>query len=432
MVRRVVVRRVVVEVVQLQRRRSRRSGRSGRPARRQARAPFLVAPAADAPGVGGARLAARAVGAGVEQPPAADAAPLHTNPSTRAGSGWFSTASTAMHSAMIASFGVRVVRLVQPPAAAAVAGDRVRRVLVQLRRRPGSCSRRSVTAACSRARGRDHARVGLREGDAQRRPRAPARRRAGRPATGRTRPRAPRSRAASSRITSPASSTASSPWPIQTPTRRSSVTHATAVAERWPPTSTPTQTVSPSSIAGERRRTPATRPAAASGCARSVHWFATNRRNARSGRPARACAIDSGVIQLAGFARLTARGVETSASSASAHSSNRSAGAAGVRHGAAAASPGAAPAPARAAGRAGCRRPGRRSRSSRAGRPARLCIADAMRDVDAVVARAPAARRRSPASRSGRAACGRRRPTPPASASRPSRGPAAGTSAARR
>ena len=132
-VRRVVVRRVVVDggaapaaPIAPQ--------RAQRPpcAADQARAPLLVAPATDAAGIGGPRLAARAVGAGVDQPPAADAAPPHTNPSTRAGSGRFSTASTAMHSAMIASFGVRVVRLVEPPAAAAVAGDRVRRVLVQL------------------------------------------------------------------------------------------------------------------------------------------------------------------------------------------------------------------------------------------------------------------------------------------------------------
>jgi integrase len=80
--------------------------RSGALERGQGRAALLVRPPAHPARVRRARLAARAVAPRVEQASTADAAASHTNPSTRVGSGWVSTASTAMHRAMIASLGV--------------------------------------------------------------------------------------------------------------------------------------------------------------------------------------------------------------------------------------------------------------------------------------------------------------------------------------
>ena len=252
----------------------------------QARAPLLVAAAADPPGIRGARLAARAVGTGVEQAAAGEAAALHTNP---------------QHSCRFRPLldGVdrhaqgddrvvrrRPVRLVEPPAATAVTGDRVRRVLVQLRQvrqlPPPSRDRRVQPGA-----GRD-----IRESDCRKATHVipsrsssaaswPARH--GSNAISRI-----VSRAASSRITSPASSTASSPWPIQTPPRRSSVTHATAVAERWPPTSTPTWTSSPSAISGAPTHA-CHAPAAASGWrAPSTGSRRTAGTRERAARPERA------------------------------------------------------------------------------------------------------------------------------------------------
>ena len=402
--------------------RARRSARSGRPARRSG--------ARAAPGCGGRGCArdrpAAACSSGSRSRRRSGAGSVMQRRRTRrtrarapapAGSRPRRPPCT---SAMIASFGVRSSGLSsrQP--------RRPCRAIVLAAcwcssASSGSCSRRSDDRGVQPRRRRDHARVGLRERDAQRCPRAPARRRAARPATGRTRSRGPLKRCASSRITSPASSTASSPWPIHTPTRRSSVTHATAVAERWPPTSTPTHDRLAVLDRRRRRRTPASAPGGSQCCARSVHWFATNRRNARSGRPAlRVRDRLRRDPRAPGSPRFTVARRRDVGVVGRRPLQQPQPGTAGVGHGAAARHlrqrerPGAQPAE-RAVGALAGRRDGHELRARRA------CGAPTPSRRRRRRSRAPAARRRSPASRSGRAACGRRRPTPPASASRPSR-----------
>jgi hypothetical protein len=76
-IRRVIVRRIMVAVMQLQRPGPTAAGAAATLRGRQACAAFLVAASTDAARVGGARLARRAVGTGVDQAPAADATPLH-------------------------------------------------------------------------------------------------------------------------------------------------------------------------------------------------------------------------------------------------------------------------------------------------------------------------------------------------------------------
>jgi hypothetical protein len=74
---RVVVRRVVVAVVQLQRFDAAAVPAPAALCGGQPRAALLVAAATDTAGVRGPRLAGRAVGAGVERPAPADAGPAH-------------------------------------------------------------------------------------------------------------------------------------------------------------------------------------------------------------------------------------------------------------------------------------------------------------------------------------------------------------------